>query len=220
MHAIGTPPQFPGNWQECSTQEVSWEQSIPDGRMDLAIMHFARAILPEDQAEEVIHGYYTEAFHGRLMECLSALRVQPRLRGGRRISPLPRWKLRKVVMHIDANIGDRILLAEVASHVGLSAMHFAAQFRLAAGQRLHDYVTHRRILVARQLLHNSREPIVQIALAVGFQTQAHFTTVFKRVVGVTPNQWRRGGRDETAAGASFEAGVSSPTETNAAASRF
>jgi AraC-like DNA-binding protein len=33
-------------------------------------------------------------------------------------------------------------------------------------------------------------PIVEIALRVGFQTQAHFTTVFKRVTGFTPQRWR------------------------------
>jgi AraC family transcriptional regulator len=32
--------------------------------------------------------------------------------------------------------------------------------------------------------------VVQIALTVGFQTQAHFTTVFKRFVGCTPHRWR------------------------------
>jgi AraC-like DNA-binding protein len=33
-------------------------------------------------------------------------------------------------------------------------------------------------------------PIVEIALTVGFQTQAHFTTVFKRFIGCTPCRWR------------------------------
>jgi AraC-like DNA-binding protein len=32
--------------------------------------------------------------------------------------------------------------------------------------------------------------LVDIALSVGFQTQAHFTTVFKRFVGDTPHHWR------------------------------
>jgi len=40
------------------------------------------------------------------------------------------------------------------------------------------------------LLHQSTMTLVEIALTVGFQTQAHFTTVFKRFVGDTPYQWR------------------------------
>ena len=34
-------------------------------------------------------------------------------------------------------------------------------------------------------------PLVEIALEVGFKTQAHFTTVFARLVGETPNVWRQ-----------------------------
>ena len=41
-----------------------------------------------------------------------------------------------------------------------------------------------------ELLLETRDPLVEIALAVGFQTQAHFTTVFRRFVGDTPYQWR------------------------------
>ena len=43
---------------------------------------------------------------------------------------------------------------------------------------------------AEELLRNTTTPIVEIALTVGFQTQAHFTTIFKRFVGSTPHRWR------------------------------
>jgi AraC family transcriptional regulator len=41
-----------------------------------------------------------------------------------------------------------------------------------------------------EMLSRSRTPIVEVALGVGFQSQSHFTTVFKRVVGTTPHRWR------------------------------
>jgi AraC-like DNA-binding protein len=40
------------------------------------------------------------------------------------------------------------------------------------------------------MLAETETSLVEIALSVGFQTQAHFTTVFKRFVGVTPHRWR------------------------------
>jgi AraC-like DNA-binding protein len=40
------------------------------------------------------------------------------------------------------------------------------------------------------LLQNTTMSIVEIALIVGFQTQAHLTTVFKRFMGSTPGRWR------------------------------
>jgi AraC-like DNA-binding protein len=69
-------------------------------------------------------------------------------------------------------------------------MYFAAQFREATGLRPHDYVIRRRISLAKELLAGSDRSIVDTALSVGFQTQAHFTTVFKRVEGSTPHRWR------------------------------
>jgi AraC-like DNA-binding protein len=70
-------------------------------------------------------------------------------------------------------------------------MHFAAQFKAATGIRPHEYLLRRRIERAKELLAGSHTPLVEIALEVGFKTQAHFTTVFARIVGETPNAWRR-----------------------------
>ncbi len=58
--------------------------------------------------------------------------------------------------------------------------------------RPHSYLIHRRIALAKKMLSVPGTAIVDIALSVGFQTQAHFTTVFKRTEGVTPCKWRRG----------------------------
>ena len=69
-------------------------------------------------------------------------------------------------------------------------MHFAAQFRAAVGMRPHQYLLKRRIERAEELLKQAGISLVDVALTVGFQTQAHFTTVFKRFAGDTPHQWR------------------------------
>jgi AraC-like DNA-binding protein len=69
-------------------------------------------------------------------------------------------------------------------------MHFASQFRAATNLRPHEFVLRRRVQRAEELLQNTSTPIVEVALMVGFQTQAHFTTTFKRFVGSTPNRWR------------------------------
>lgn len=105
-------------------------------------------------------------------------------------TPLPAWRLRRVVAHVDAHLEDPITLADLASVAGLSRMHFAAQFRVATGLRPHEYLLRRRIDHARQLLAEPHSKLVDVALSVGFQTQAHFTTVFKRIVGETPHRWR------------------------------
>jgi len=105
-------------------------------------------------------------------------------------APLPNWRLRRVEAHIDTNIEETVTLADLARVAGLSPMHFAAQFRAATGVRPHEFLLRRRIDHAQAMLADPRARLVDVALSVGFQTQAHFTTVFKRFVGETPHRWR------------------------------
>jgi AraC family transcriptional regulator len=115
----------------------------------------------------------------------------PAARKKRPVAALPKWRLMQVLTYIDTNIGEPITLANLAATAGLSRMYFAKQFRTTTGFRPHDFVLRKRIERAQQLLAATSDPLVDIALSVGFQTQAHFTTVFKNVVGSTPYQWRR-----------------------------
>jgi AraC family transcriptional regulator len=108
----------------------------------------------------------------------------------RKAKSLQKWRLKRVLEYVDANLAEKITLQDMATVAGLSRMHFAAQFRAATGSRPHEHILKRRIERAEELLKQTRESLVEIALTVGFQTQAHFTTVFKRFTGDTPYQWR------------------------------
>jgi AraC family transcriptional regulator len=108
----------------------------------------------------------------------------------RQMRALQKWRLKRVVEYVDSHLSGKITLLDLAAVAGLSRMHFASQFRVATGFRPHEYLLRRRILRAEELLRQSTMTLVEIALTVGFQTQAHFTTVFKRFVGDTPYQWR------------------------------
>ncbi|MDI3559188.1 helix-turn-helix domain-containing protein [Bradyrhizobium sp. Arg816] len=108
----------------------------------------------------------------------------------RSVRSLQKWRLKRVLQYVDENLAGKITLQHLAAVAGLSRMHFAAQFRAAVGMRPHDYLLHRRIERAQELLRRADASLVDVALTVGFQTQAHFTTVFKRFAGDTPYQWR------------------------------
>jgi len=103
---------------------------------------------------------------------------------------LSKWRLKLVASYVAEHLGDKLTLADMAAAARLSRMHFAALFLRATGLRPHDYLLRQRVAVARELLQSTERSIVEIALGVGFQTQAHFTTVFKRVTGSTPARWR------------------------------
>jgi len=111
---------------------------------------------------------------------------------GRDVQALQKWRLKRVVDHIDASMSSKITSRDLAAVAGLSRMHFASQFRVATGLRPHEFLLQRRIRRAAELMRDTTMTIMEITFAVGFQTQAHFTTVFKRYAGCTPRRWRVG----------------------------
>ena len=104
---------------------------------------------------------------------------------------LPRWRLQRVSAYVKEHVSDAISLADMATAAGMSPMHFAAQFRAATGLRPHHYLLQCRIQHAKALLTDASRSLIDIAISVGFRTQAHFTTVFKNFEQTTPMQWRR-----------------------------
>jgi len=107
-----------------------------------------------------------------------------------KVNALPKWRLRRVEQHIADHFDRCLSLSELANVAGLSRMHFAAQFRAATGYRPREYLLNHRIEHAKTLLTTTGRPLAEIALAVGFSTQAHFSTVFKRISGQSPARWR------------------------------
>ncbi len=113
-----------------------------------------------------------------------------------KVNALPKWRLRRVEEYVEAHFDRGIGLSDLAKVVGLSRMHFAAQFRAATGYRPREYLLHRRIEHAKSLLSNTGMPLAEVALTVGFCTQAHFSTVFKRITSETPARWRCASKSE------------------------
>ncbi|MGY3617301.1 helix-turn-helix domain-containing protein [Bradyrhizobium sp. USDA 10063] len=117
-------------------------------------------------------------------------RFAPAAPAERPIGGLQKWRLKRVAEYVDSHLSKKITLSDLAAVTGLSRMHFASQFRMATGLRPHEYLLRQRIRRADELLRHTTMTIVEVAFSVGFQTQAHFTTVFKRIAGSTPAQWR------------------------------
>ncbi|WP_314957715.1 AraC family transcriptional regulator [Bradyrhizobium cosmicum] len=111
-----------------------------------------------------------------------------------KVNALPKWRLRRVEQYVADHFDRSISLSELANVAGLSRMHFAAQFRAATGYRPREYLLNHRVEHAKTLLTTTERPLAEIALAVGFSTQSHFSTVFKRISGQSPARWRLAGK--------------------------
>ena len=104
---------------------------------------------------------------------------------------LPRGRLRAVVEYIEEHLDGRPSLEQLAAVVRLNPYHFARQFKRATGLPPHQYVIMRRVERARQLLQTGSDfSLAEVAAHVGFSDQSQLTYHFKRIIGVTPGQFR------------------------------
>jgi AraC family transcriptional regulator len=103
---------------------------------------------------------------------------------------LPKHKLRRVTEFIEENLEYDLTLAEIAEIAELSPFHFARSFKQATGSTPIQFLTRRRIDLAKRLLVESELPIVEIGLRAGFKNQSHFTTLFRKITAMTPKAYR------------------------------
>ena len=96
-----------------------------------------------------------------------------------------------VLDFIAAHLHAGMSVERLATHVRMSPFRFARAFKASMGISPHRYVQQRRVEAAAHALRlTSAPPIVEIALAHGFSSQAHFTDVFRRHTGTTPARFR------------------------------
>ncbi|WP_341992364.1 AraC family transcriptional regulator [Azorhizobium sp. AG788] len=163
----------------------------PRLQKDAGLERLLRTLTVGQDAEAELGATCANAVGLAIVSRIATLLAEAEDHAPRRVkSALPKWRLKRVTEFVDAHLAETITLADLAEAAGLTRMHFAAQFRVATGVRPHEYLLRRRIARAQELLAVPGASLVDVALSVGFQTQAHFTTVFKRFTGQTPHRWR------------------------------
>ncbi len=105
---------------------------------------------------------------------------------------LPESRLRRVLAYISSHLDEEIRLRTLAAIADLSVYHFAKAFRESAGLPPYRFVLEARIRRAEELLRETEQPILQIALATGFSDPSQFARQFRRLVGTAPSDFRRG----------------------------
>jgi AraC family transcriptional regulator len=138
--------------------------------------HRAKACI--ERAAELLQVSRVREEHGRSRSAAS--------RGG-----LAPWQVKRVAAYIEAHFDSNVRAAELARVVRLSTSHFCRAFRESFGESPIAYVTRRRMRHAQVIMLLCREPLSQIALHCGMCDQAHFTRVFRKIVGINPSVWRR-----------------------------
>jgi AraC family transcriptional regulator len=149
------------------------------------------ALKLKTQVETPASPGYAEALGVVLMHELIRLHrgpsVVPVLRGG-----LAGWQKNRVADYIEEHLNENIALQELAAIAQLSPYHFARAFKQSFGTPPHRYHMSRRMERAKTMLEVPARTVTEVGLMLGFAETSSFTTSFRRSVGVTPSDYRRG----------------------------
>lgn len=96
----------------------------------------------------------------------------------------------KVSKYIDDNMDKMLKLEELASICNLSPGYFSRIFKKETGKTVITYINEKKVEKAKKLLKESKEPIINISLDLGFDDCGYFIRVFKKITGLTPKAFR------------------------------
>lgn len=96
--------------------------------------------------------------------------------------------IQRACEYINAHYAEGVSLTELAAVTNLSQYHLLRTFRETIGMPPHAYQESLRIRHAQQMLA-AATPLVEVAHAIGYSSQAHFTQRFKQIIGVTPGKY-------------------------------
>ncbi len=95
--------------------------------------------------------------------------------------------------YLEAHYQDETLsLQGAARHLHVSPQHLSRLFRSEVGVAFVDFLTKVRIRRAVELLGDNELKMYEIATLVGYSNQHYFSSVFKKALGVSPNEYRKG----------------------------
>jgi AraC family transcriptional regulator len=131
-------------------------------------------------------GLYAESIANLLVVHLlrnySVQRKNPRQYSG----GLSKRNLKRVTTYINDRLNQNLSLVELANILELSPYHFSKLFKQTTGFSPYQYVIHRRVIRAKELLVQDRYTISEVACIVGFANQSHLNRHFKKLMGMTP----------------------------------
>ncbi|MGB1262675.1 MAG: GlxA family transcriptional regulator [Cognaticolwellia sp.] len=91
---------------------------------------------------------------------------------------------------LQSNLNSALTLNEIAQQFGISQRSFTRRFKLATGVNAVQYWQKLKIETAKELLSASNLSIQEVAFQVGYQDQANFSRLFKKLLNVTPKAYR------------------------------
>jgi AraC-like DNA-binding protein len=174
----------------------------PIGRehVDETMLNVARALNPLLARPEEATALFTDHVFSAMVAHLALTygglgRGDTQAYSGPRSRMLTPLQERRVTSRILDDLAGDPGLSELAALCGLSRSYFIRAFKQTTGMPPHRWLLMHRLKRAKDLLHGTKMPIAEIALACGFADQSHLTRLFSNAFRMSPRAWRRQWRD-------------------------
>lgn len=164
----------------------------PLGLEDTAKALVCAPIPPEEQPRvEQLFRQAAESRH-RLLDSATVLELMYYLQHHAAGSTnAPTGFVSRAIDRIGQNIAWDMTLDDICRSVNVSKFHLCRSFREHTGMTVMEYILNTRIILAKNELAKTDEPIAQISGKCGFSSASYFCRVFRRKEGCTPLQYRK-----------------------------
>lgn len=181
--------QILGDYDDWSEAQFAGCQDVRCGRIEQTMRRLGQEMMHPGFANELL----LEGLMSTLVVDISRYfrRVGPIVDDTpRRASALSRADLQRIVDFIQSARGGCPTASQLAAVCGMNLSSFRNRFKLTTGRSVHSYVEEVQLDRAKDLLVNSGMLMKEIAYELGFTHQATFTSSFRRLVGMSPSDFR------------------------------
>lgn len=99
--------------------------------------------------------------------------------------------IRKAISYIHEHYNEDLSVHKIAGSVHLSTSYFCSLFKEETGINVNRYINQYRIRMSKKLLHQVELKGFEVANRVGYKNFRHFNEMFKKIVGTTPQEYRK-----------------------------
>lgn len=97
----------------------------------------------------------------------------------------------KILDYLNWHIHENIRVSQVAAHLGYNEKYLSTLFTAMTGESIKHYILCQKMEIAKRQLTNTNVPITAIAANMGFSDSHNFSTAFKKIVGMSPREYRK-----------------------------
>jgi AraC family transcriptional regulator len=188
---------------ECHILALSFDTYFVDQFLETENFSFNQRYKPDDPSlseilvklnREIVDGHIAEKLYAEslILSCLVHLISNYASTGKKIFAPrgkLSSKQLTSITEYVHEYVQTNLNLPQLASCVHLSPFHFARLFRQTVGVSPYRYVLQMKIEYAKKLIRQRQVSMSDVAYALSFTDQAHFSNAFKKVTGVCPRQF-------------------------------